>query len=149
MRVLLTDDPPAPSPRQVAARRRYRRSLIVCGALALVLLIAAAVLPVPYVIVSPGPVFNTIGEYDGKPVIKITGTTTYPTTGELNMTTVRERGGPYGPLTAIEAVVAYFNPTWWCCRKICCSHPDSPTPIRRRRALRTSRSRSPRRSPRP
>ncbi len=101
--------PPKPSPRQVAARRRYRRSLIVCGALALVLLVAAAVLPVPYVIVSPGPVFNTIGEYDGKPVIKITGTTTYPTTGELNMTTVRERGGPYGPLTAIEAVVAYFN----------------------------------------
>ncbi len=66
----MTDDPPAPSPLQVAARRRYRRSLIVCGALALVLLIAAAVLPVPYVIVSPGPVFNTIGEYDGKPVIK-------------------------------------------------------------------------------
>lgn len=69
----------------------------------------ALTLPVPYVIISPGPVFNTLGEYRGNPVIDITGTTTYPTTGELDMTTVRERGGPYGPLTAVEAVAAYLR----------------------------------------
>lgn len=87
----------------------YGRLLLASVSSALVLLVAGLVLPVPYVIVSPGPVFNTIGEYDGQKVIEINGTRTYPTTGQLNMTTVRERGGPYGPLTAVEAVLAYFD----------------------------------------
>ncbi|MDQ1307893.1 MAG: Endopeptidase La [Actinomycetota bacterium] len=87
----------------------YGRLLLASVVAALLLLISGLVLPVPYVIVSPGPVFNTIGEYDGQAVIEISGTRTYPTTGQLNMTTVRERGGPYGPLTAVEAVLAYFD----------------------------------------
>ena len=68
--------------------------------------LAAISLPVPYVIVSPGPTFNTLGEYAGEPIVDISGVTTYPPTGELDITTVRERGGPYGPLTVGEAVWA-------------------------------------------
>ena len=87
-----------------------RRLLVAAAAFAAAAGVATALtLPVPYVIISPGPVFNTLGEYRGNPVIDITGTTTYPTTGQLDMTTVRERGGPYGPLTAVEAVVAYVR----------------------------------------
>lgn len=70
-----------------------------------------ALLPVPFVRLSPGPLFNTIGEARGKELIKISGVETYATTGALNMTTVSETGGPYGQLILFDAVVAWFNPT--------------------------------------
>lgn len=53
--------------------------------------------------------FNVLGEYDGTEVIDITGTDTYPTSGELDMTTVSERGGPYGAYTLPEAFVDVFD----------------------------------------
>ncbi|MFM2437284.1 MAG: hypothetical protein RLZ55_90 [Actinomycetota bacterium] len=86
--------------------------LAVAIPLTVVGIIASAALPVPYVVVSPGPVFNTIGDYDGRPLIQVTGTAeypTYPTSGALDMTTVSERGGPYGPLTLTEAITAVFD----------------------------------------
>ncbi len=70
-----------------------------------------ALLPVPFVRLSPGPLFNTLGQINEKELIKISGTATYPTTGELNMTTVSETGGPYGQLVLFDAVVAWFHPT--------------------------------------
>lgn len=82
-----------------------RRTFLLTTAAALAV-VASLTLPVPYVIVSPGPTFNTLGEYAGEPIVEITGATTYPTDGALDITTVRERGGPYGPLTVVEAVVA-------------------------------------------
>ena len=88
-------------PGSAAARRTFVLTLL--AALAVV---GSLILPVPYVIVSPGPTFNTLGDYGGEPVVEISGVTTYPTDGELEITTVRERGGPYGPLTVAEAVIA-------------------------------------------
>lgn len=70
-----------------------------------------ALIPVPFVRLSPGPLFNTLGQVNEKELIKISGTITYPTAGELNMTTVSETGGPYGQLILFDAVVAWFNPT--------------------------------------
>ena len=43
---------------------------------------------VPYVALGPGPTYNTLGEDGGTPVINIDGQCTYPTAGNLNMTTV-------------------------------------------------------------
>lgn len=83
--------------------------MMLASALAVAGIIGSMVLPVPYVVVSPGPLFNTLGEYSGTRVVSISGTQTYPTDGALDMTTVSERGGPYGPLTLAEAVVAYFS----------------------------------------
>ena len=80
--------------------------MLLASVLAVVGIMATMLLPVPYVVVSPGPVFNTLGESDGQKIVQISGTTTYPTDGELNLTTVSERGGPYGPLTTVEAVFA-------------------------------------------
>ncbi len=85
--------------------------MVVASFLAVLGIIASMALPVPYVIVSPGPLFNTLGDFQGEKVVQILDTTTYPTDGELNMTTVSERGGPYGPLTVGEATVALFNDT--------------------------------------
>jgi Lon-like protease len=50
-----------------------------------------AVVTVPFVSLGPGPTFNTLGDFDGKPVVAIEGTETKPTSGNLNMTTVSQR----------------------------------------------------------
>ncbi|MBV9595017.1 MAG: PDZ/DHR/GLGF domain-containing protein, partial [Actinobacteria bacterium] len=41
---------------------RRGRTLVVGGVLLLVLIIVAIVVPVPYVILSPGPTINTLGQ---------------------------------------------------------------------------------------
>ena len=96
-------------------RRRIRglgdraKAALVSGIALAVLVTVALVLPVPYVKLAPGPTFNVIGENDGEPFIRIEGTTTYPVTGNLDMTTVRESGGPRGGLTFVEAIGAWFS----------------------------------------
>jgi PDZ domain-containing protein len=87
---------------------RARVALVSAVSLA-VLVTVALVLPVPYVKLAPGPTFNVIGESDGEPFLSISGTTTYPVTGNLDMTTVRESGGPRGGLTFVEAIGAWFS----------------------------------------
>lgn len=75
------------------------------------LLAVALLLPVPFVRISPGPTFNVIGTDDGREVIEIEGTRTYPATGALDMTTVLEAGGPRGGLTFIRALTSWLDPT--------------------------------------
>lgn len=96
---------------EVALREHevLRRTSLIGGILAIAILIAIALMPVPYVKLSPGPMFNTIGSIDGVELIKITDTQVYPTTGELNLTTVTERGGPYGELTLPEAFTGWVS----------------------------------------
>ncbi|HJQ48378.1 MAG TPA: PDZ domain-containing protein [Amycolatopsis sp.] len=50
--------------------------------------LVGAFVQVPYVALGPGPTFDTLGDAGGAPVIQISGRETYPTTGELRMTTV-------------------------------------------------------------
>ncbi|MEV8147095.1 S16 family serine protease [Arthrobacter sp. NPDC080073] len=83
--------------------------MLVSGALTIVLGIAAAVLPVPYVVESPGPTFNTLGTDHNKPVISITGHATYPAKGNLDLTTVYINGGPNGPVNIFEAFQAWLD----------------------------------------
>ena len=85
------------------------RVLLVSVTSVLVLLAVALLLPVPFVKLAPGPTFNVIGEFEGEPVIKISDTTTYPVTGELDMTTVLESGGPRGGLTFVDAIASWFS----------------------------------------
>jgi len=99
----------ADTPQSVPPRPRRRRTRLYLSLAASAAMLGALALPVPYVVLSPGPVFNTLGEVGGQEILEISGTTTYPTTGTLDMTTVRERGGPYGPLTMVEAVAAAVN----------------------------------------
>ena len=67
-----------------------RRSVtIVVASVLFVLLVAvAALLPVPYAELSPGPTTNTLGKSGGRQLITITGRQTYPPAGHLNLTTV-------------------------------------------------------------
>lgn len=83
--------------------------MLVSGFLALALGITAVSLPVPYVIESPGPTFNTLGSDNGTPVINVTGRETFPAEGNLDLTTVYVDGGPNGPVTVIEALTAWLS----------------------------------------
>ena len=76
----------------------------------LVLLGAAMFIPVPYVMTSPGPVFNTIGEVNNVELISVSGTETFPTEGELDMTTVSEYGGPQAGLDMFQAIWGWISP---------------------------------------
>ena len=76
----------------------------------LVVLGAMEFISVPYVRLSPGPMFDVLGESDGTPVITIEGAEVYPTNGLLEMTTVSERGGPFGDLTLFEAFTGWLDP---------------------------------------
>lgn len=58
------------------------------GAILIALIAVASLLPVPYVVYSPGPLEDTLGEWDGEPVIQVDGAETYPTDGVLELTTV-------------------------------------------------------------
>jgi PDZ domain-containing protein len=103
-------DPEAAAPQE---RRRHTSHAVaawVSGIVVIVLLALAALLPVPFLVVSPGPTFNTIGEIDGVPLVEISDTTVYPVTGNLDMTTIRESGAPRSPLTVYQALLAWADP---------------------------------------
>ena len=90
-----------------------RRSLtLVITAIATVAAIAVAVfVPVPYVILQPGPTLNTLGKDSaGKPLITITGHRVYPPAGHLNMVTVSYQGGPGANLNVFQALRAWLDP---------------------------------------
>ncbi|WP_425308737.1 PDZ domain-containing protein [Ammonicoccus fulvus] len=89
--------------------RQTRLSLAAAvGFVVLALLIA--VLPVPYVIYSPGRAYTVAGlGPDQDPVIRLEGIPTYPVDGELHMTTVAvTRADAHTSLAA--AVFAYWAP---------------------------------------
>lgn len=85
-----------------------RRSSGMLTTLFLAIVVGAALswIPLPYVIFKPGPVTNTLGELDGKPIVEIKGATAYPTTGQLDFTTVRVTGGPGVRVNVFDLVTA-------------------------------------------
>ncbi|MBK5306446.1 MAG: PDZ domain-containing protein [Frankiaceae bacterium] len=84
---------------------RRTLTLLLSSVLALGLVLAVAVVRVPYVTLVPGPTFNTIGLYDGKPVITVSGHATYDDTGNLNMTTI----SVITPVTLWQALHGWFR----------------------------------------
>ncbi|MFI8101971.1 PDZ domain-containing protein [Streptomyces sp. NPDC086023] len=71
-------------------------------------LCAGIFIKVPYSEMSPGPTVNTLGESHGEAVLQISGRKTYPTTGHLNMTTVRVTGADYD-MNLVEAVYGWLS----------------------------------------
>ena len=69
------------------------------------LLVAGVVLPAPYVIEAAGPTFNTVGAHHDKQLVKIQGAPTYPSDGQLDLTTVYVKGGPSGRINSINALL--------------------------------------------
>ncbi|MET3770735.1 PDZ domain-containing protein [Arthrobacter nitrophenolicus] len=106
-------DDGGPEPFGAGAAPRHPRvsAMMLAGMAALGLGIGVATLPVPYVIETPGPTYNTLGQSQGTPVIKVTGRESYPAAGNLDLTTVYVDGGPNGPVSIIRAFSAWLDPT--------------------------------------
>lgn len=102
--------PPARSGRSIGRISRRVRTLIVSGLLFFALLLLAMTLPVPYVVLSPGPTYNTLSTYNlkGKNVniIGIDGRKPNKTSGNLNMTTVSYSTNK---LTVFDALSAWLQ----------------------------------------
>lgn len=74
-----------------------------------VLMLVMLTLPVPFGVRAPGPVIDTLGTIDDEPLISVEGTTTYPTSGELQLTTVTTAGGPGFPVDAGGVLRGWFS----------------------------------------
>ncbi|MEV6908347.1 PDZ domain-containing protein [Amycolatopsis sp. NPDC051071] len=77
-------------------RRLTRRgwTLLVSGALFVAFALVGFFIPVPYVAISPGPTYDTLGkDAAGQSVIQVNGHEVFQTSGELRMTTVSLRDG--------------------------------------------------------
>ena len=86
-------------------------TLLTAAGLVIVLGLLAALLPVPYVVLVPGPVTDTLGSLASKPVIAVSGAQTYPTGGHLYLTTVGVVPGSCSDSPTLqEALRAWFSP---------------------------------------
>src|ERR1700742_793103 len=87
-------------------------ALIIAGAATVVALAVAILVPVPYVILGPGPTLNTLGkDSSGQPLITISGHPVHPTDGHLNLVTVSYVGGPGSDLSIFQAFQAWLSPS--------------------------------------
>ena len=94
---------------RTASRRQLTLFVAISGVLLAAL--AAVFVPVPYVILSPGPTLNTLGRGpSGRSLIQITGHPVYPTAGHLNLVTVSFQGGPSNSLNVFAALRAWLTP---------------------------------------
>jgi PDZ domain-containing protein len=71
--------------------------------------------PAPYVIEQPGPVYDTLGDVsiggEETPMIEIPDQETYPTDGSLSLLTVRTHGSPDALPNWFEVVTSWFDPS--------------------------------------
>jgi PDZ domain-containing protein len=97
-------------------------TLAVAGALLVLLVALGSVLPVPYVVLVPGPVTDTLGSVStgaqtSRPVVSASGARTYPTSGHLFLTTVGVVPGSCSD-----------HPTLWQALQAWWNHEDSVEP---------------------
>jgi PDZ domain-containing protein len=93
--------------------RLSRRSVVALVTAFLLIAVAAlmAIVTLPYAIMEPGPITNTLGrQADGKPLLEITGHETYPTSGALYFTTVRVIGGPGARPSVWQVLLGWADP---------------------------------------
>lgn len=90
----------------------YKRRTVT-GAVCLVLLafmtFGASLMPAPYVVQSPGPTLNVLGDYEGKDVVQVEGHEGEKPGGELRMTTVAVQGAPGNSVYLSSVFLAWFD----------------------------------------
>jgi PDZ domain-containing protein len=93
--------------------RMSRRSTIALVGVFLLIALGAlsSMVGLPYAIMKPGPITNTLGKLAGKQLITVSGAQTYPTQGALDFTTVRISGGPGSRVTVWDLLAAAIEPS--------------------------------------
>ncbi|HEX6967340.1 MAG TPA: PDZ domain-containing protein [Micromonosporaceae bacterium] len=85
---------------------RRRGTTVLLGALLTALLsIGVLAVPVPYVVLVPGPTVDTLGESDGTEVIQVTDGETSTSAGQLRLTTV----GVQSDVKLVSAIAGWFD----------------------------------------
>ncbi len=113
-------DPPPSSAAEDAPRRSDGSRRIATVTIGWALLASGVIgalvlglLPAPYVIERPGPVFDTLGDVqvgdDLVPLIDIPDERTYETSGSLDLLTVNIQGSRQEPLTWVDVALAWFD----------------------------------------
>ena len=101
---------PVMSEGQATALSRRSTGWIIALFVGIALGALMSLVPIPYVILQPGPITNTLGVgADGKPLISVAGQETFPTSGALDFTTVAVLGGPKNPVNAWEWIVGHLD----------------------------------------
>jgi Lon-like protease len=86
-------------------RMKRRGVTVLVGALMTALLsVGVFAAPIPYVVLGPGPTYNTVGQEDSKDVIQVSGRATSKSAGQLRLTTV----GVQPDVRLLPAVAAWF-----------------------------------------
>jgi PDZ domain-containing protein len=81
-------------------------TVLVGAVIVLMLSLGVMVAPVPYVVLKPGPTWDTLGESgDGEPVIKIDGEQVSDSAGQLHLTTVSVEP----QVSLFDAIYAWFD----------------------------------------
>jgi Lon-like protease len=94
---------------RAASRRQLTLLVAVTGVV--IAAVVAVILPVPYVILSPGPTLNTLGKGPGgRSLIQVSGHPTYQADGHLNLVTVSFQGGPSDTFNVFAALRAWLTP---------------------------------------
>ncbi|HYN68461.1 MAG TPA: PDZ domain-containing protein, partial [Ornithinibacter sp.] len=86
-------------------------ALLTATFVAIAVAAALSFVGLPYVVMSPGPATNILGEVDGKPLLSIEGAPSYPTSGSLDFTTVSVDGGPGVRVNVYDLAQAWLNPS--------------------------------------
>jgi Lon-like protease len=85
---------------------RRRGVTVILGALITALLaLGVMAVPMPYVVLKPGPTVNTLGSDNGKEVIQVTKTATSASKGQLRLTTV----GVQNDVELVWAIRGWFS----------------------------------------
>src|SRR4051795_12867085 len=90
------------------SRRSIASILVFC--LLAALIGVAMLLPVPYVTMNPGPTVNVLGRAGARPIIAVSGHKTYPTKGQMRLTTVSVTN-PNASIRLGDALRAWFDRT--------------------------------------
>ncbi|QTX04284.1 YlbL family protein [Agromyces archimandritae] len=114
MALFSDDGPTSGEPEMRAERRRSAGWFLLIAAMLVVGLFA--IIPAPYVIEQPGPVYNTLGsaenaDGDEIPLIEVADADMHPDDGELNLLTVSVVGRPGQTPNWFELGLAWLDPT--------------------------------------
>lgn len=91
------------------AKKRNRVGMAFISIFALGLIVSSLV-PSPYVIEEPGPAVDVLSQANGIDVISIDGADTYPTTGQLDLLSVRIRGNREKTPQWLDILSAWLDP---------------------------------------
>ncbi|WP_431712175.1 YlbL family protein [Glutamicibacter uratoxydans] len=98
------------APTQGSTKHARKKPLgSVAGTAALLLAAVISFMPTNFVVESPGPTLDTMGELEGTELVSLLGAETYPSDSRLDMTTVFVQGGGQNRVTVPVILEALVN----------------------------------------